>query len=94
MKAKWALVTGGSSGRASRPRIDSRPKARVFITGRRQEELDQAVEAIEQGAIGVQGDISKIADLDRLYEVIKKQAGVLDVLFANAGGGEFFGSGT
>jgi NAD(P)-dependent dehydrogenase (short-subunit alcohol dehydrogenase family) len=90
LEGKVALVTGGSSGLglATAHRFATEG-AKVFITGRRQEELDQAVEAIGHGAIGVQGDISKLADLDRLYEVIKNQAGVLDVLFANAGGGEF-----
>jgi NAD(P)-dependent dehydrogenase (short-subunit alcohol dehydrogenase family) len=90
LEGKVALVTGGSSGLglATAQRFATEG-AKVFITGRRQEELDQAVEEIGHGAIGVQGDISKIADLDRLYEVIKKQAGVLDVLFANAGGGAF-----
>jgi NAD(P)-dependent dehydrogenase (short-subunit alcohol dehydrogenase family) len=61
----------------------------VFITGRRQAEIDAAVKKIGGKAIGVQGDVSKMADLDRLYEIIRQKAGRLDVLFANAGGGEF-----
>ena len=87
---KVALVTGGSSGLglATAQRFAGEG-AKVFITGRRQEELDKAVAQIGHSTIGVQGDVSKLADLDRLYEVIKKQAGRLDVLFANAGGGEF-----
>jgi NAD(P)-dependent dehydrogenase (short-subunit alcohol dehydrogenase family) len=85
-----ALVTGGSSGLglATAQRFADEG-AKVFITGRRQEELDKAVVQIGHSTIGVQGDVSKLADLDRLYAVIEKQAGRLDVLFANAGGGEF-----
>ena len=87
---KVALVTGGSSGLglATAHRFASEG-AKVFITGRRKDELDHAVEHFGHGVVGVQGDISSMADLDRLYEVIKQQAGRLDVLFANAGGGEF-----
>jgi NAD(P)-dependent dehydrogenase (short-subunit alcohol dehydrogenase family) len=87
---KVALVTGGSSGLGLATAIRFAGEgAKVFITGRRKEELDKAVQQIEYGAVGVQGDISNMADLDRLYEVIKDQTGRLDVLFANAGGGEF-----
>src|SRR5215467_1254046 len=62
--------------------------AHVFITGRRQAELDRAVKEIGPDAVGVQGDVSNLADLDRLYAAVKQQAGRIDVLFANAGGGE------
>ena len=87
---KVALVTGGSSGLglATAHRFASEG-AKVFITGRRKDELDHAVEHLGHGVVGVQGDISNLSDLDRLYEVIKGQSGRLDVLFANAGGGEF-----
>ena len=87
---KVALVTGGSSGLglATAQRFADEG-AKVFITGRRQEELDKAVVQIGHSTIGVQGDVANLADLDRLYEVIEKQVGRLDVLFANAGGGEF-----
>lgn len=87
---KVTLVTGGSSGLglATAHRFASEG-ARVFVTGRRKDELDHAVEHLGHGVVGVQGDISSMADLDRLYEVVKEQAGRLDVLFANAGGGEF-----
>jgi NAD(P)-dependent dehydrogenase (short-subunit alcohol dehydrogenase family) len=90
LAGKVALVTGGSSGLglATAMRFASEG-ATVFITGRRKEALAKAVEQIGHGAVGVQGDISNLSDLDRLYEVIKEQAGRLDVLFANAGGGEF-----
>lgn len=90
LEGKIALVTGGSSGLglATAQRF-AREGARVFITGRRSDELDKAINQIGNEAVAVQGDISNLADLDRLYEVIKQRAGRLDVLFANAGGGEF-----
>ena len=90
LEDKIALVTGGSSGLglATAKRFATEG-AKVFITGRRQNELDVAAAEIGNGAIAVQGDISKLADLDRLYDQIKNDAGRLDVLFANAGGGEF-----
>jgi len=90
LQGKIALVTGGNSGigLATAQRF-AKEGARVFITGRRQTELDAAVKLIGPNAIGVQGDVSKLTDLDRLYDVIKQKAGHLDVLFANAGGGEF-----
>ena len=62
--------------------------AYVFITGRRQSELDAAVKQIGKDVSGVQGDVSNLADLDRLYETVKKQKGRIDILFANAGVGE------
>lgn len=85
---KIALVTGGSSGigLATARRFVSEG-AHVFITGRRQAELDAAVGAIGANVTGVRSDVSNLADLDRLYETIRKDKGRLDVLFANAGGG-------
>jgi NAD(P)-dependent dehydrogenase (short-subunit alcohol dehydrogenase family) len=62
--------------------------ARLFVMGRRQAELDAAVSEIGGDVVGVRGDVSKLADLDRLYEVVREKAGVIDVLFANAGIGE------
>jgi NAD(P)-dependent dehydrogenase (short-subunit alcohol dehydrogenase family) len=59
------------------------------MTGRRQAELDTAVAEVGHGARGVQGDVANMADLDRLYEIVRAEAGRIDVLFANAGGGEF-----
>ncbi len=60
--------------------------AYVFITGRRQDELDKAVNQIGKSNVtAVQGDVSNLADLDRLYETVKQQKGRIDVLFANAG---------
>jgi NAD(P)-dependent dehydrogenase (short-subunit alcohol dehydrogenase family) len=90
LEGKVALVTGGTSGigLATAQRFASEG-AKVFITGRRREELDAAVKQIGGSATGVQGDVAKLADLDHLYDVIKAKAGRLDVLFANAGAGEF-----
>ena len=61
----------------------------VFITGRRQKELDEAVKSIGTNISGVQGDVAQSADLDRLYETIAKVTGRVDVVFANAGVGQF-----
>jgi NAD(P)-dependent dehydrogenase (short-subunit alcohol dehydrogenase family) len=85
---KIALVTGGSSGLglATAARL-VREGATVYITGRRQAELDAA--AKETGAIAIQGDIAVAADLDRVFATIRERSGKLDILFANAGGGEF-----
>ncbi|HEY0009211.1 MAG TPA: glucose 1-dehydrogenase [Tepidisphaeraceae bacterium] len=90
LEGKIALITGGSSGLglATAHRFAAEG-AKVFITGRRKEEVDSAAAQIGHGAVGVQGDISKLDDLDRLYNGIQRQAGRLDVLFANAGGGAF-----
>lgn len=90
LTGKVALVTGANSGIglaiAKRFAMEG---ARVFMTGRRQEALDKAVAEVGGDARGVQGDVSNLADLDRLYATIKEEAGVIDVLVANAGGGEF-----
>ncbi|MGI2035490.1 SDR family oxidoreductase [Rhizobium panacihumi] len=90
LRGKVAVVTGGNSGigLASAKRFAAEG-ARVFITGRRQAELDAAVAQVGGMARGVQGDVAKLADLDRLYEVVREEAGRIDVLFANAGGGAF-----
>ena len=83
---KVALVTGGNSGigLATAKRFVAEG-AHVFITGRRQKELDAAVKEIGSNVTGVQGDVSKLADLDRLFDTIRKQKGRLDTIFANAG---------
>ena len=90
LAGKVALVTGGNSGigLATAKRFAAEG-ARVFVTGRRRNELDAAPAEIGHDAVGVPGDVSNLADLDRLYDVIRERAGRLDVLFANAGGGEF-----
>ncbi|AGA26236.1 SDR family NAD(P)-dependent oxidoreductase [Singulisphaera acidiphila] len=86
---KVAVITGGNSGMglATAQRFVSEG-AYVFITGRRQAELDKAVDLIGKNVTGVQGDVSNLADLDRLYATVKEQKGRVDVLFANAGVGE------
>lgn len=90
LDGKIAVVTGGNSGigLATAKRF-AQEGAQVVLTGRRQAELDAAVTEIGGNAIGVQGDVGHLADLDRLYSVIREKAGRIDVLFANAGGGEF-----
>jgi len=90
LNGKTALVTGGTSGigLATAQRLADEG-AHVFITGRRQSGVDEAVSAIGANATGVQGDITDAADLDRLAAAISERGQGLDVLFANAGGGEF-----
>ena len=90
LDGKTAIVTGGTSGigLATAQRFAAEG-AHVFITGRRKEALDAAVAKIGPGATGVRGDVADLADLDRLYETVERQGRRVDVLFANAGGGEF-----
>jgi NAD(P)-dependent dehydrogenase (short-subunit alcohol dehydrogenase family) len=89
LEGKVAVITGGNSGigLATAQRFVS-DGAYVFITGRRQSELDAAVKQIGKNVSSVQGDVSNLADLDRLYATVKEQKGHIDVLFANAGVGE------
>lgn len=88
LQGKVAVITGGNSGigLATAKRFVAEG-AYVFITGRRQTELDGAVKSIGENVTGIQGDVAKLADLDRIYSTVRKQKGRLDVLFANAGGG-------
>jgi NAD(P)-dependent dehydrogenase (short-subunit alcohol dehydrogenase family) len=90
LSGKVALVTGGSAGigLGIAKRL-AEEGARVFITGRRQSELEKAVTAIGGKATAVQGDTSDLADLDHIYATIKDKAGHLDVLAVNAGVYEF-----
>ena len=90
LDGKIAVITGGNSGigLATAQRFVAEG-AYVFITGRRQGELDSAVRQIGKNVTGVQGDVSNLADLDRLYVAVKEKKGRIDILFANAGVGEF-----
>ncbi|HEX8289103.1 MAG TPA: SDR family oxidoreductase [Pyrinomonadaceae bacterium] len=90
LEGKIVLVTGGTSGigLATAKRFVAEG-AYVFITGRRQKELDEAVKEIGATVRGVQGDVSNLEDLDNLFATIKNEKGTLDVVFANAGWGEF-----
>src|SRR6201997_1405195 len=90
LQEKVAVVTGGTTGigfATAKRFVDE--GAYVFITGRRQKELDEAVKAIGSNVSGVRGDVAKLADLDRLYETVAQVKGRIDIVFANAGVGEF-----
>jgi NAD(P)-dependent dehydrogenase (short-subunit alcohol dehydrogenase family) len=90
LEGKIAVVTGGSAGIGlGTAKRFAEEDARVFITGRRQSELDKAVAAIGGNATAIQGDASKLADIDRIYAKVKALAGRIDVLFVNAGFYEF-----
>src|SRR5215469_12954088 len=90
LDGKIAVITGGNSGiglATAQQFVEE--GAYVFITGRRQSELEKAAKQIGKNVTDVQGDISNPAHLDRLYETVKQQKGRIDVLVANAGVGEF-----
>lgn len=88
LEGKIAVVTGGTTGigLATAKRFATEG-AQVFVTGRRQAELDAAVTAIGPKATGIKADSANLSDLNRLYERVKTEAGRIDVLFVNAGGG-------
>ena len=89
LERKVAVITGGTTGIGlATAKLFVKEGAYVFITGRRQKELDAAVQAIGRNVTGVQGDVARLADLDRLYEAVKTK-GRIDVVFANAGAAEF-----
>ena len=89
LQGKLAVITGGTSGIGlATAKLFVKEGAYVFITGRRQKELDAAVQAIGRNVTGVQGDVARLADLDRLYAAVKTK-GRIDVVFANAGVAEF-----
>jgi NAD(P)-dependent dehydrogenase (short-subunit alcohol dehydrogenase family) len=89
LEGKLAVITGGSTGIGlAAAQLFVEEGANVFITGRRQKELDEAVKAIGRNVTGVQGDVAEPADLDRLYETVGAK-GRIDVVFANAGIAEF-----
>jgi NAD(P)-dependent dehydrogenase (short-subunit alcohol dehydrogenase family) len=90
LAGKVAIITGGSTGMGlatAKRFVDE--GAYVFITGRRQSELDNAVKFIGKNVTAVQGDVSNLSDLDRLYQTVKEKKGRLDIVFANAGIAEF-----
>jgi NAD(P)-dependent dehydrogenase (short-subunit alcohol dehydrogenase family) len=90
LKGKVAVVTGATSGLAlASAKLFVEEGAYVFITGRRQQQLDEAVKVVGRNVMGVQGDAGSLADLDRLYETVQAQKGHVDVVFASAGTGEF-----
>jgi NAD(P)-dependent dehydrogenase (short-subunit alcohol dehydrogenase family) len=89
LEGKVAVITGGSSGLA----LESAKRfveegAYVFIVGRRQEQLDEAVKLIGRNVTGVRGDVSDLDDLDRLFDTVKREKGKIDILVASAGKGE------
>lgn len=86
LDGKTAVVTGGTSGMAlASAKLFVEEGAYVFITGRRQETLDEAVKLIGRNVTGVQGDAADLDDLDRLFDTVKREKGSIDVLFASAG---------
>jgi NAD(P)-dependent dehydrogenase (short-subunit alcohol dehydrogenase family) len=89
LEGKVAVITGGSSGMAlATAKRFVEEGAYVFITGRRQAALDEAVELIGRNVTGVRADSANLADLDRLYETVKSDKGHIDIIFASAGGGD------
>jgi NAD(P)-dependent dehydrogenase (short-subunit alcohol dehydrogenase family) len=90
LEGKVAVITGASSGIGlATAKLFAAEGARVFLAGRRKEQLDAAVAEVGRQSHGVQCDVSNLADLDKLFMVVGQEAGAIDILFANAGGGEF-----
>jgi len=90
LEGKVAVITAATSGMAlATAKLFVEEGAYVFITGRSQQRLDEAVSTIGRNVTGVQGDAGNLPDLDRLYETVKKEKGQIDILFASAGFGEF-----
>jgi NAD(P)-dependent dehydrogenase (short-subunit alcohol dehydrogenase family) len=89
LDGKVAVITGATSGMAlASAKLFVDEGAYVFITGRRLDALDEAVEFVGRNVTGVQGDAANLGDLDRLFETVKAEKGSIDVLYANAGTGE------
>ena len=90
LSGKTAVITAATSGMAlATAKRFVEEGAYVFITGRRQDKLDEAVKLIGKNVTGVQGDASNLADLDQLFATVKREKGTIDILFASAGTGEF-----
>jgi len=90
LEGKVAVITAATSGMAlATAKLFVEEGAYVFITGRRQKQLDDAVHSIGRNVTAVQGDAGNLADLDRLYTTVKSEKGRIDILFASAGYGEF-----
>jgi NAD(P)-dependent dehydrogenase (short-subunit alcohol dehydrogenase family) len=90
LEVKTAVITGGTEGIGlATAKLFVKEGAYVFITGRRQKELDQAVKLIGNNVSGVQADVAKLSDLDRLYDTVSKVKRRIDIVFANAGVAEF-----
>jgi NAD(P)-dependent dehydrogenase (short-subunit alcohol dehydrogenase family) len=90
LTGKVALITGGNSGMGlATAKLFAAEGAKVVITGRRKAELDDAAKSVGPSVLAVQGDVSLLADLDHLFAAIKHKFGHLDIVFANAGFGEF-----
>ncbi|MBY8861270.1 SDR family oxidoreductase [Nocardia sp. CA2R105] len=89
LDGKVAVITGATSGMAlAGAKLFVEEGAHVFISGRRQEALDEAVTLIGRNVTGVQGDSADLADLDRLFDTVEREKGTIDVLWASAGTGE------
>ena len=89
LDGKVAVITGGSSGMAlAGAQLFVEEGAHVFITGRRQSALDDAVKTIGRNVTGVQGDSADLGDLDRLFDTVEREKGAIDILWASAGMGE------
>src|SRR5271155_2375673 len=86
LAGKVAVITGATSGLAlATAKLFVAEGAYVFITGRRQQQLDEAVKAIGSNVTGVPGDAGKLSDLDRLYQAVEREKGQIDILYASAG---------
>jgi NAD(P)-dependent dehydrogenase (short-subunit alcohol dehydrogenase family) len=89
LENKVAVITGATSGMAlATAKLFVEEGAYVFVTGRSQEKLDKAVKDIGKNVTGVQGNAGNLSDLDRLFEIVKKEKGRIDIIFASAGVGE------
>lgn len=90
LDGKVCVITGASTGIGlASAQLFAQEGARLFMTGRRQAELEAAVKMVGGAARGIRGDVADLDDIDALYEVVRDEAGSIDVLFANAGGGAF-----